>query len=89
MSSEIDIIPERFVTGRDTYVERVPFFEMLARVASIREEIAEQNKTKPAKDHVDVEPHIFSFAAGFFDGLLNDIREAADWAREERKRSDA
>lgn len=65
----LDIIPEHFVAGRDAYVANVPLLEILDKVDTLGEQGGGDA--------------VASFAAGFFDGVLADIRLAAKNAREE------
>jgi hypothetical protein len=60
-----------FVEGRNTYVDNIPLLSVFARLDSIEDD--------PDATETDVP----SFAAGWFDGLLADIRLAGKNAREE------
>jgi hypothetical protein len=72
------IVPERFVEGRDTYVARIPLLNVVERLEAIE---AEAQSVGSHQRHPDC--HTLSFVLGFFDGMLADIRDAADNARDE------
>lgn len=59
---------DRFVQGRDAYVQKVPLLEFIGRVAKAGEEN---------------DDHGAAMVFGFLDGALADLRDCAQNAREE------
>jgi hypothetical protein len=58
-----------FVEGRDAYVKKLPMLEVLHRIDEI--------------DAEGVEDKAECFLLGFLDGVISDIRDSAQNAREE------